>query len=213
MTAPLPLELVVALLLAVLLLMPPGRLAFAAATVGPLRRFRARVRHGFDVVCMETAALAAIAVSAVAAAGTAVYSGQQQASAAKANAQAQAAQYAEEQRAARLAAEQEQAAKRRELAAALSAQDALRAARGLDLGSGTGEAIRRDSIEQAENDITTIQANANSRDRRLGLASDSALVRGRNEARTAVVSSYGSAVGSLAGGVSAAYNVMKRSGS
>lgn len=212
MIAPAPLD-TMAVLLAALLIFLPQRLAFAGATAAPMRRLRAKLRQGFDVVCMETAALAAVAVSAIAAAGTAVYSGQQQAAASKANAQAQAAQYAEEQRAARLAAEQEQAAKRRELASALSAQDALRAARGLDLGSGTGDAIRRDSIEQAENDITTIQANANSRTRRLGLASDSALIRGRNEARTAVVSSYGSAVGSLAGGVSGAYNILKRSGS
>lgn len=149
----------------------------------------------------ETAIMAAaIAVSAAASAGTAIYTGQQQAAASKANAQAQAAQYAEEQRTARLAAEQEEAAKRRTLDAVLSSQDALRAGRGLDLGSPTGEAIRRESIEQAEWDITTIRANANARDRRLGLASDSALIRGRNETRTAVVSSYGSAVGSLAGG-------------
>ena len=149
----------------------------------------------------ETAIIAtAIAVSAAASAGTAIYTGQQQAAASKANAQAQAAQYAEEQRAARLAAEQEEAAKRRTLDAVLSSQDAIRAGRGLDLGSPTGDAIRRDSIEQAEWDITTIRANANSRERRLGLASDSALTRGRNDARTALVQGYGSAVGSLAGG-------------
>ena len=102
MMAPVPLELV-AVLLAALLIFLPQRLAFAGATAAPVRRLRAKLRQGFDVVCMETAALAAVAVSAIAAAGTAVYSGQQQAAAAKSNAQAQAAQYAEEQRAARLA--------------------------------------------------------------------------------------------------------------
>lgn len=147
----------------------------------------------------ETAVLAAVAVSAVAAAGTAVYSGHQQAAAAQQSASAQAAQLAEEQRSARLAAEQETAAKRRQLGMVLSAQDALRAGRGLDLTSTTGEAIRRDSLEQAEGDIATVAANANNRTRRLGLASDSALTRGRNQANTALVQGYGQAVGSLAG--------------
>lgn len=148
----------------------------------------------------ETAVIAAVAVSAAATAGAAIYSGHQQAAAAKDAAQAQAAQLAEEQRSARLAAEQEEAAKRRDLNRILSAQDALRAGRGLDLGSGTGEAIRRSSVEQAEGDIATIAANANNRERRLGLASDSALTRARNQADAAIVSGYGSAIGSLAGG-------------
>ncbi|MEO3471966.1 hypothetical protein AAFN86_08885 [Roseomonas sp. CAU 1739] len=95
----------------------------------------------------------------------------------------------------------------------LSAQDALRAGRGLDLTSAAGDAIRLDSITQAEGDIATVEANTNNRTRRLGLASDSALTRGRNEASTALVRGYGSAVGSLAGGAAQAYGISSRAGS
>lgn len=160
----------------------------------------------------ETAVIAAVAVSAVAAAGTAVYTGQQQAAAAKDNANAQAAQLAEEQRSARLAAEQEEAAKRHELNRILSATDAIRAGRGLDLMSTTGGAIRGDSMDAAERDVTTIAANTNNRTRRLGLAADSAITRGRNAADTAVVSGYGSAIGSLAGGARSIYGVSSGTG-
>ena len=157
-------------------------------------------------------AIAAAVISAAASAGGAIYAGHQQAAAAKDAANAQAAQLAEEQRAARLAAEQEIAAKRRDLGRVLSSMDALRAGRGLDLNSGTGAAIRGSSIEQAEADIATIEANANNRTRRLGLASDSALTRGRNQAQAALVGSYGQAVGSLAGGVSQVYSITRRAG-
>lgn len=152
----------------------------------------------------ETAALAAVAVSAVAAAGTAVYSGQQ----AKAAAEAEAAQYAEEQDAARTAAAQEEAAKDRQLRSVLATSEALRSARGLDLMSPTGEAIRRESVDNATADVTTIRANANRRTRRLGLGADATLDRGS----AAVVGSYGQAVGSLAGGASSAYGIASRGG-
>lgn len=157
----------------------------------------------------ETAVLAAVAVSAVAGAGTAIYSGQQQAAAAKDAAQAQAAQYEEERRAARMAAEQEEAAKRRDLNRVLSAADALRAGRGLDLGSQTGEALRRASIDAAEGDIETVRANAERGGRRLGLAADAALRRGDNTANAAIVTSYGQAVGSLASGARQIYGNSK----
>ncbi len=150
------------------------------------------------------AAIAAAAVSALASAGTAIYSGQQQ----KAAAEAEAAQYVEEQAAARTAAIQEEAARRRDMNRTLASMDALRLGRGLDLMSETGQAIRRESIDNAEADITTIRANANRRDRRLGLSVGSALDRGE----TAVVSSYGQAVGSLASGVTQSYGIMSRRG-
>lgn len=153
--------------------------------------------------------IAAVAVAAAASAGTAIYSGQQQAAAAKDAAQAQAAQYAEERQAARLAAEQEEAAKRRDLNRVLSAADALRAGRGLDLGSQTGEALRRASIDAAEGDIETVRANAERGGRRLGLAADAALRRGDNTANTAIVTSYGQAVGSLASGARQIYGNSK----
>lgn len=157
-------------------------------------------------------ALAAVAISAAAGAGTAIYSGHQQAAAAKDAAQAQSAQLAEEQRSARLAAEQEAAAKRRDVGRVLSSMDALRAGRGLDLMSGTGDAIRRVSMEAGDADVATIEANANNRTRRLGLASDAGLRRAGNQASTALVQGYGSAVGSLAGGVSSAYGIQRRAG-
>ncbi|MBR0682742.1 hypothetical protein GXW74_19780 [Roseomonas eburnea] len=157
----------------------------------------------------ETAVLAAVAASAVVGAGTAIYSGQQQAAAAKAQAQATAAQYEEERRAARLAAEQEEAAKRRDLGRVLSAADALRAGRGLDLGSQTGEAIRRASIDAAEGDIETIRANDNRTGRRLGLAADAALRRGGETANAAIIGSYGQAVGSLASGARQIYGMTR----
>lgn len=152
----------------------------------------------------ETAAIAAVAVSAVAAAGTAVYSGQQ----AKAAAESEAAQYAEEREAARVAAAQEEAAKLRTLRQTLAATDAIRLGRGLDLMSETGQTIRRESIDNATADITTIRANANRRDRRLGLSADAALDRGE----TAATSSYGQAVGSLASGATQSYGIMSRRG-
>ena len=157
----------------------------------------------------ETAVLAAVAVASVAAAGTAVYSGYQQANAAVDAAEAQAAQYAEEREAARVAAMRAEAAKRRDMAAVLSTSDALRAGRGLDLGSGTGEAIRRESIEAGEADITTIRANDNRTGRRLGLAADAGIRRGNNQAEAAVVSGYGQAVGSLASGARSMYGMSR----
>jgi hypothetical protein len=156
------------------------------------------------------AALAAVAVSSLAAAGTAVYSGHQQASAAVDAAEAQAAQYAEEREAARVAATQAEAAKRREMTAVLSASDALRAGRGLDLMSGTGEAIRRETVEAGEADITTIRANDNRTGRRLGLAANTALTRGSNEASTALMTGYGRAISSLASGAADGASILRR---
>ena len=159
----------------------------------------------------ETAIIAAaVAVSAAASAGTAIYSGQQQARAARQQAEATATQYAEEQRAARLAAEQEELARRRDLGRVLSAANALRAGRGLDMGSQTGEALYRASVEAAEADIEIIHANAERGGRRLGLAADAALRRGDNEASAAVIGSYGRAIGSLASGATQSYDITRR---
>ena len=154
----------------------------------------------------ETATLAAVAMaaSAAASAGTAIYSGIQQREAAD----AQAAQYEEERMAARTAAQQEEAAKQRQLNRVLGASDALRAGRGLELMSTTGEEIRRENIDAVNNDITTIRANANVRTRRLGLAADNA----RNQGDAAVVAGYGRAVGSLASAASSYYSLQNRPG-
>lgn len=158
----------------------------------------------------ELAAIAAVtAVTSLAAAGTAVYSGYQQANAAVDAAEAQAAQYAEEREAARVAAEQATAAKRREMTAVLSASDALRAGRGLDLMSGTGEAIRRETVEAGEADITTIRANDNRTGRRLGLAADSGLRRASNSAEASVIGGYGQAIGSLGQGARSIYGMAR----
>jgi hypothetical protein len=191
---------------AVLALALPAR-AFAFASRAPLRRYRPPPTLppvGVTVHAMETAALAgvAIAASSAVAAGTAIYAGQQAAGAAR----AEAAQFAEEREAARVAAVQEEAAKRRQLTAALSATDNLRLGRGLDLMSGTGDAIRRESIEATEADIDTIGANSNRRQRRIGMSMGAALDRGD----AAIMTSYGRAVGSLAGGASEIGSLMSR---
>jgi hypothetical protein len=117
----------------------------------------------------ETALIVAAAAAAVSA-GTTIAAGSQAQGAAKIQRQ----QYEEEKRASQLAAAQQEADKRRELAAVLSAQDTLRAGRDLDLMSGTGDAIRRDSIEQAEGDVLTIRLNGDRAARRYDLAGSQA---------------------------------------
>lgn len=119
--------------------------------------------------------LSLAAVASIASAGANVLGGLQ----AQAGARLQRQQYEEEARAARLAAQQEEAAKRRELNAVLSAQDALRAGRGLDLMSDTGRAIRRETIERAEDDILTVRLNADRAARRYGFAGAQATSQGR----------------------------------
>lgn len=148
---------------------------------------------------LDAVIIAAVVVSAVASAGAAVYSGQQQ----QAAASAQRSQYEEERRAAALQAEIEQSNRMQTLRRTLSAQDALRASRGLDLGSPTGDAIRDADMELAARDLAVIGMNADRGGRRLGLAGEMATAQGQ----TAMVSGWAGAVSSLAGGAARAYGV------
>lgn len=131
------------------------------------------------------------AVSAIASAGTAIYAGQQ----AKAAAEAEAAPYAEEQIAARTAAVQGDAARQRDMNRTLASIDALRLGWGPDLMSPTGEAIQRESIDNATADVTTIRTNANRRTRRLGFGADASLDRGEaagGSAQTPIIGQFSS---------------------
>jgi hypothetical protein len=133
--------------------------------------------------------LIAAAAASIGSAGLQIAAGRQ----AQAGAKLQRQQYEEEKRASQLTAQQEEAAKRRDLNAALGAQDAIRAARGLDLMSETGAAIRRDSIENAEDDILTIRLNADRAGRRYDLAGQQATAQGRQ----AMLGSLANAAGTL----------------
>lgn len=152
----------------------------------------------------ETAALIVAAVAAAGSATMTVASANQAQGAAKIQRQ----QYEEEKRASALAAAQEEADKRRELNAVLSAQDTLRAGRGLDLMSSTGDAIRRDSVEQAENDILTIRLNSDRQARRYDLAGSQAKAQGNQ----AAMSGYASAAGTVGSFATSRSGMMSRSG-
>lgn len=148
----------------------------------------------------ETGVIAAIAVaSAAVSAGTAVYSGIQANNAAA----AQRAQYEEERRASAIQAEVEQAKRMQSYRLARSSQDALRAARGLDLGSPTGEAMLQSDTEALERDLDLIGYGASRADRRLGLAGEMATAQGE----AALVSGFGNALGSLASGAGRIYGI------
>lgn len=153
---------------------------------------------------VDTALIAALAVTAVAGAATAVVQGE----AAADQADSERQQYEESAKQAQIQADQEEVAKRKQLTAALSSADALRAGRGLDLGSPTGDAIRNTSIENAEADITTIRANAASNARRLGLAGDAASARGD----AAQIAGYGSAVNQLGSAAVSGYRLSGTTG-
>ena len=148
----------------------------------------------------DVAILSAVVIaSAVASAGAAVYSGYQQ----QAAASAQRSQYEEERRASALQAEIDQSNRMRTLRNSLSTQDALRASRGLDLGSQTGDAIRDADMELAARDLAVIGMNADRAGRRLGLAGDMARAQGE----TALYTGYASGFSSLAGGAARAYGI------
>ncbi len=109
----------------------------------------------------------------------------------------EAAQFREEMEIARVAAEQEEVQRRRQLRATLAAQTAIRAGRGVELfGSGSFEAIRKRTIEEAEEDITTAKLNALSRSRRFSLAAAEAESRGQS----AILGGVGTAATAFAKG-------------
>lgn len=133
--------------------------------------------------------IGALAVTA----GTTAYTQVQAGEAQKDAADAERQQYEENAASARASASQEEAAKLKQLRAVLSSQDAFRAARGLDLGSETGDAIRRESTDNIFADITNIRSNAGSTARRLELAGSAAGSRGD----AALIGGYGGAANTI----------------
>lgn len=97
----------------------------------------------------------AIAVSAAVSAAGAGYAAHSQAEQNKAAANAAEVQ----EDTARAAAAQDEAQRRRQLMQVIASQDALRAARGSSLTSGTALSIYDDTIAQAEKDIRTSRLN------------------------------------------------------
>lgn len=119
---------------------------------------------------METLAIIGTVVSVAAAAGGAI----QGMNAASAERQ----QYEEQAKIAETAAIQDEAQRRQELTRVLASQDAIRAGRGLDLYSPTGNAIRAGTIEQAETDIRTSNLNYAGKSRFYGLGAEAADAKG-----------------------------------
>lgn len=73
--------------------------------------------------------------------------------------QAEARQLKEEEATARAAAVQAEAQQRRQLLATIASQDALRAARGGSMTSGTALSIYGDTVSEANKDIATTRLN------------------------------------------------------
>jgi hypothetical protein len=136
----------------------------------------------------EALALASVAASVVSA-GASLAAGAQ----AQAGARLQRQQYEEERKAAALAASQEEVATRREMESVLSAQEALRGARGLDPLTEGAMTIRRDTMVRGEDDIRTIRVNAGRTDRRLRLGGAMATAQGNQ----AMLAGAANAVGTL----------------
>lgn len=133
-----------------------------------------------------------------ASAGLSLFSGVMQGAAARDAAQFERQQYEDRRQTALIAADQEEAQRRRELQQTLAAQDAIRSARGLDLYSGTGQAIREDTIAQGERDIATARLNRMSEARQYGLAADQAGSKAGSALFGGFLSGAASAAGTLA---------------
>lgn len=97
-------------------------------------------------------AIAVATAASAAGAGYAAYSSSQQNEAAASAAKAQADTD-------QAAAAQDEAQRRRQLMQVIASQDALRAARGSSLTSGTALSIYDDTVSQAEQDIQTSRLN------------------------------------------------------
>lgn len=103
-------------------------------------------------------------------------------------------QYEEEAANARAAATQDETQRLRRLRSTLATQNALRAGRGVELfAGGSGEAIRKDTIAQTEEDSQTSRLNLLSRARRFDLAAGQEDVRGRS----AILGGVGGAASAL----------------
>lgn len=121
----------------------------------------------------------------------------QQGIAARDVAQMEAEQYDAQADMARSAALQDEAQRRSELQRVLAAQAAIRAARGLDLQSASGTALRKATIREAEGDIVTARANYLARTRNFGLGSKAARRRGDAALTGATYGAMGTALGGI----------------
>lgn len=145
---------------------------------------------------MGVLAIAAVAAAAVAAAGSG-YAAYSQSAAAESQAQ----QMKAEEDTSRAAAAQEEAKQRRHLMQVIASQDALRAARGGSMTSGTALSIYDDTVSEAEKDINATRLNTLSRADRYRLG---AYAR-RSEATDARVGGYLSIGSTAISGASNAY--------
>lgn len=129
-------------------------------------------------------------IAAAASAGGAIYGGYAKSAEYKGEANAAEAQADTAQ----AAAAQDEAQRRRQLTQVIASQDALRAARGSSLTSGTALSIYGDTVGQAEQDIRTSRLNYLSQADQYRMTA-----RARRAAATdAVVGGYLSAAGSSA---------------
>jgi hypothetical protein len=145
----------------------------------------------------ETLAIAAVAAS-VLSAGTSVAGG----FAARGAAKNEARQYEAEARFAATAAAQEEAERRRALGATLATQDAIRAGRGVDLFSPTGEVIRAETLAAGQRDIDNIQLNGMRTQDRFKLAAAGAEARGTQAFYSGLAGGFGSLLQGARGGSS-----------
>lgn len=98
----------------------------------------------------------------------------------------------------------EAANRRKELQRALAAQDALRAARGTSLTSGTALSIYSDTVKQGENDVSLGRLNSGLQAWRYRAAADQARQQGTDAAVSAGLSGTSSAI-------SGGYSIYKKS--
>lgn len=143
----------------------------------------------------------AIAVAAAASAAAAGYSAHAQSEQNKAAANVADAQ----EDAARAAAAQDEEQRRRQLMQVIASQDALRAARGSSLTSGTALSIYDDTVDQSEQDIRTSRLNILSQADQYRMTAQAR----RAAATDAQVGGGLSVAGQLAGGGAKAYGAYK----
>jgi hypothetical protein len=136
-----------------------------------------------------------LAIAATVLSGVAQMAGASQQSAAY---KAEKAQYQEEAATARVAAKQDEAQRRTELNRTLSVQQAIRAGRGVDIYSGSGANITRQTKEAAETDILTSKINFGTAAQRYDLGATAA----GKKAKGAMI---GGAAGLLSSAGTAAY--------
>lgn len=114
-------------------------------------------------------------------------------------------QYEEQARLASLQAKQAEEERRKDLTRTLATQDALRAGRGVDLFSPTGNTIRDQTLADAESDIANIRINQGSAGARYQLAGQGATAR----ASAALIGGIGTAAGGLLSGARSAASLVK----